>query len=211
MTDRAMITDPETFFAKGCGRCDRFATPDCSTLLWLPGLLTLRHLCRDAGLVEVAKWGHPTYMHKGRNIAILGAFRGDFRLTFFNSALLADPEGVLERQGPNSRHPDCLRFTDTAAPLALTPTIRAYLFEAMDYAEQGVLPAKEPSDINLPPELVEALDADPALAEAFAALTPGRQKSWALFVTDAKTQATRQARIEKGRAKIMAGKGATER
>lgn len=211
MTDRAMITDPETFFAKGCGRCDRFATPDCSTMLWLPGLLTLRRLCLDAGLTEVAKWGHPTYMHKGRNIAILGAFRGDFRLTFFNAALLTDPEGVLERQGPNTRHPDCLRFTDTAAPLAMAPTIRAYLAEAMGYAELGILPAKAPSDIDLPPELVEALDADPELAEAFAALTPGRQKSWALFLTDAKTPATRLSRIEKGRANILSGKGATER
>ena len=31
MPDRSMITDPDTYFAKGCGRCDRFATPDCST------------------------------------------------------------------------------------------------------------------------------------------------------------------------------------
>ena len=211
MTDRAMITDPETYFAKGCGRCDRFATPDCSTRTWLSGLVTLRRICRDAGLTETAKWGHPTYMHRGRKIAILGAFRGDFRLTFFNAALLADPEGVLERQGPNTRHPDCLRFTDSAAPHAMAPTIRAYLAEAMGYAEQGILPAKAPNQIDLPPELVETLDADPALAEAFAALTPGRQKSWALFLKDAKTQATRLARIEKGRANILAGKGATER
>ncbi|HMS94815.1 MAG TPA: hypothetical protein PKA03_06290, partial [Tabrizicola sp.] len=63
-----MITDPEVYFTQGCGRCDRFATPDCSTMLWLPGLLTLRRICRDAGLTEVAKWGHPTYTHSGRNI-----------------------------------------------------------------------------------------------------------------------------------------------
>ncbi len=93
----------------------------------------------------------------------------------------------------------------------MAPTIRAYLAEAMGYAEQGILPAKTPSDIELPAELVEALDVDPKLAEAFAALTPGRQKSWALFLNDAKTLATRQSRIEKGRAKIMEGKGATER
>ena len=44
MTDRAMITDPDAYFAKGCGRCDRFATPDCSTRFWLAGLLTLRRI-----------------------------------------------------------------------------------------------------------------------------------------------------------------------
>ena len=211
MTDRAMITDPDIFFAQGCGRCDRFATADCSTRLWLTGLLTLRRIALDAGLTEVAKWGHPVYMHAGRNIAIMGAFRGDCRLTFFNAALMRDPEGLLERQGPNTRHPDCLRFTDSAAPAALESVIRAYLAEAMGYADQGLLPPKEPTEVDLPPELVEALDADPDLAEAFAALTPGRQKSWALFLNDAKTASTRLSRIEKGRAKIIAGKGSTER
>jgi uncharacterized protein YdeI (YjbR/CyaY-like superfamily) len=146
----------------------------------------------------------------GRNIAIMGAFREDFRLTFFNAALMKDPEGVLERQGPNTRHPDCLRFTDNAAPAALEPVIHAYLAEAMDYADKGLVPPKEPTEVDLPPELVEALDADPELAEAFAALTPGRQKSWALHLTSAKTPATRFSRIAKGRTKIMAGKGATE-
>ena len=211
MPDRAMITDVEDYFAKGCGRCDRFATADCSTRLWLKGLLTLRRIANDAGLTETAKWGHPCYMHAGRNIAIMGAFRDDFRLTFFNAALMQDPRGVMERQGPNTRHPDCLRFTDNDAPAALEPTIRAYLAEAMSYAEKGILPPKERSEVDLPPELVEALDADPELAESFAALTPGRQKSWALFLNDAKTASTRLSRIEKGRAKIIAGKGSTER
>jgi uncharacterized protein YdeI (YjbR/CyaY-like superfamily) len=211
MPDRAMITDVEDYFALGCGRCDRFATPDCSTRLWLTGLLTLRSIAIDAGLTETAKWGHPCYMHAGRNICLFGAFRGDFRLTFMNAALLKDPESLLERQGPNTKHPDCIRFTDNDAPTQLEPVIRAYLAEAMSYAEQGVLPVKEPTEVDLPDELVEALDSDPDLAEAFAALTPGRQKSWALFLNDAKTSATRLSRIDKGRAKIIAGKGATER
>ena len=206
-----MITDVEDFFARGCGRCARFATADCSTRVWLGGLLTLRRICGDAGLAETAKWGHPVYMHAGRNIAIFGAFRGNFRLTFFNPGLMQDPEGVLERQGPNTRHPDCLRFTDNAAPTAMEPLIRAYLAEAMGYADQGILPPREPAEIKLPAELVEALDADPDLAEAFAALTPGRQKSYALHLSDAKTTATRLARIRKSRPKILAGKGATER
>lgn len=206
-----MITDVEEFFAHGCGRCDRFATPDCSTRTWLPGLMALRRICLDAGLTETAKWGHPCYMHAGRNICIFGAFRGDFRLTLFNAALLSDPEGLLQRQGPNSRHPDCFRFTDNDGSTRLEPAIRACLAEAMAHADRGTLPPNEPSDLVLPEDLVEALDADPELAEAFAALTPGRQKSWALHVAGAKATATRQGRIAKGRARILAGKGALER
>lgn len=210
MPDRAMITDPDSYFAQGCGRCDRFATPDCSTRLWLPGLLTLRRIALAAGLTETAKWGHPCHMHAGRNICLFGAFRADYRLTFMNAALLKDPDGLLQKQGPNTRHPDCLRFTDNDAPTRLEPMIRAYLAEAMAHAEAGTLPPKDRTDFDLPAELVEALDADPDLAEAFAALTPGRQKSYALLLSNAKTSATRIARIEKSRPKILAGKGATE-
>lgn len=206
-----MITDPDDYFTKGCGRCDRFATPDCSTRRWTLGLNTLRRICLDAGLSEHVKWAHPCYMHAGRNIALIGAFRDDFRFNFMNPSLLKDPEGVLERNGPNTRTAGMLRFTDNAGPDRMEPIIRATLAEAMGYAEAGVKAAKVETTFDLPDELVEALDADPELAEAFRALTPGRQRSYVINLNAAKRSATRSNRVHKFRARIIAGKGATER
>jgi uncharacterized protein YdeI (YjbR/CyaY-like superfamily) len=206
-----MITNIEDFFAKGCGRCDRFDTPDCSTKLWGRGLDELRSTCLEAGLVETVKWAHPCYMHADRNIAIIGAFQGDFRLSFIHAALLKDPKGVLEKQGPNTQHPDCIRFTDPAQVAELKPIILAYLEEAMGYAEAGITPPKEQREIELPDELVEALASDPELAEAFDSLTPGRQKSYVIHLNGAKKSETRVARIARSRDKILAGKGAMER
>lgn len=206
-----MITHIEDYFTKGCGRCERFATPDCSTRLWIDGLNDLRRICRDVGLEEALKWAHPCYVHAGRNIAIIGAFRGDFRLSFFDAALLKDPHGVLEKRGPNTRHADAIRFTDSARVEELEPVIRSYLEEAMGYAEAGIRPPKEEAEIELPDELVEALDADSELAEAFHGLTPGRQKSYVIHLASAKKSETRVRRIEKARDKILAGKGAMER
>lgn len=206
-----MITEIEDYFTLGCGRCARFATADCSTRHWAEGLAALRALCRAAGLSETVKWGHPCYMHAGRNIAIIGALRGDFRLSFFNAALLRDPEGVLERQGPNTQHPDMLRFTDNAQVEDLSGTIAAYLREAMGYAEAGLKPERNTDAPELPEELIDALDDDIALAEAFRALTPGRQRSYAIALSSAKTAETRRNRITRLRDKIIAGKGATER
>ncbi len=171
-----MITDIETFFVKGCGRCPRFDTSHCSALLWSDGLVALRAICRDLGLTEALKWAHPRYMHADRNIAIIGAFRGDFRLSFFEAALLADPDGILERQGPNTQHPNMIRFTSAAQVTERTPQIRRYLEEAMRYADAGLRAPKTSRFPDMPEELIAALDADPAMAEAFAALTPGRQK-----------------------------------
>jgi uncharacterized protein YdeI (YjbR/CyaY-like superfamily) len=206
-----MIKDIEDYFARGCGRCDRFATPECATRTWREGLETLRRICRGAGLEETVKWGHPCYMHAGRNIAIIGALRGDFRLSFFNAALMKDPEGILERQGPNTRHPDMICFRGNADVARLEPVIGAYLSEAMGYAAAGTRPPKEPQELDLPEELVAALDADPELAEAFHALTPGRRNSYVVRLNGARSAATRTARIAKFRDRILGGKGATER
>lgn len=206
-----MITDIEDYFSKGCGRCDRFDTPDCSTKQWHSGLLRLRDLCRDLGLEETLKWAHPCYMHAGRNIAIIGAFRNDFRLSFFNAALMKDPEGILEKQGPNTRHADMIRFTANTQVGEMSDVITAYLNEAMGYAEAGIKPPKQDGDIDLPDELIEALDADPELAEAFHGLTPGRQRSYVINLNSAKKPETRVARISTYRDKILAGKGFNER
>jgi len=209
--ERAMITDPDVFFQDGCGRCNRFTTPDCSARLWAAGLADLRALCLGAGLTEVAKWGHPTYMFAGRNIAIFGAHRGDMRLTFFNAALLRDPDGVLEKQGPNTQNPDMICFRSPSEVAEKAPIVKAYLAEAMGYASAGILPEKTPREVEMPPELIEALDCDAELAEAFAALTQGRQKSWAFHLNTTQKPATRVARIARARDKILAGKGALER
>jgi len=207
----AMIVDPDDFFTKGCGRCARFATPDCSTRRWIDGLNDLRRICLDAGLEETVKWAHPCYMHAGRNIAIFGAFRNDFRLSFMNPSLLVDSEGVLEPQGPNSQTPGMIRFTATGQVGEKQSVIRAYLKQLMDHAEAGTKPARMDREIDMPDELIEVLDADPELSEAFHALTPGRQKGYLFALNQAKQSSTRLARIEKFRGKIIAGKGALER
>lgn len=206
-----MITCIEDYFAKGCGRCERFDTKDCSIKRWERGLAKLRDICLSADLKETVKWGHPCYMDADRNIVIIGAFQNNFRLSFFNAALMQDPEGILEKQGPNTQHPDMIRFTSNEGPGELKDTILAYLAEAKDYAEAGMKPPKDDSALELPDELVEALDSDPELCEAFHALTRGRQQSYVINLNGAKKSETRVKRIERFRDKIIKGKGVMER
>lgn len=206
-----MITEIEDYFTSGCGRCPRFATEECSTRPWIEGLLELRRICLAAGLAEAVKWGHPCYGHAGRNIAIIGAFRADFRISFFDAALLSDPRNLLEKQGPNTRHANAIRFADTDGVFRMEAALHGWLSEAKGHAEAGRRPPKDDTDLPMPKELAEALQADPDLAAAYHALTPGRQKSHLLAFNATKSPATRTARILKARDKILAGKGATER
>ena len=205
-----MITDVATYFKKGCGRCPRFDTPDCSTRSWHQGLSDLRKLCLEAGLVEVVKWGHPCYMHRSRNIAILGAFRSNFRLSFFNAVLMKDPDHVLEKSGPNTRHADCLMFTTNEEPSANASVIRAYLLEAMGYVEAGIRPRKTAETLEVSGVLAEMLAADPDMHAAFHALTRGRQRSYIMQVNAAKRDETKRARITRYREKMLCGKGPHE-
>lgn len=205
-----MITLASDFFAKGCGRCARFDTAGCSALIWSAGLLALRAICRDMGLVETVKWGHPCYRHGDRNIVLIGALQGDFRLNFFNAGLMKDPDGLMVRQGPNPRHPDSIMFRDAAEVAEREVSLRAYLAEAMRYAEAGIKAEKTAVELDLPGALIEAMEADAEFAGAFHALTPGRQRSYVIALSGAKTAATRVARIGKFRSKVMLGKGANE-
>ncbi len=59
MATREMITEPQDFFDKGCGRCDRFDTADLLDEAVACRIAALRAICLDAGLEETAKWGHP--------------------------------------------------------------------------------------------------------------------------------------------------------
>jgi uncharacterized protein YdeI (YjbR/CyaY-like superfamily) len=81
----------------------------------------------------------------------------------------------------------------------------------MAHAEQGLRPPREEHSLDLPDELVAALDDDPELAEAFHALTPGRQRSYVINLANAKKPETRVSRISGFRSRILAGKGAMER
>ncbi|MCB1388248.1 MAG: YdeI/OmpD-associated family protein [Rhodobacteraceae bacterium] len=205
-----MITEAADFFTRGCGRCSRFDTPDCSARRWTVGLLALRRLCLDAGLSEEVRWGHPCYRLAGRNLALIAAFREDFRLTFPDAALLDDPEGLLRKNGPNSQSATTIYFRANDDVPRQAPAIAALLAQARAKAEAGETPPRSTAEFELPESLVNALDDDPELAEAFEALTPGRQRSYVIVLSQAKTEATRINRIAKLRGKILAGKGANE-
>lgn len=179
---------------------------------WQAEMIAVRALALGCGLGEALKWGKPCFTHGGANVAILQPFRDECRLMFFKGAILPDPDGVLGSQGQNTQAARVVRLRGLADVMAREAALRALLAAAMAAEEAGQkvpMPAREAPD--LPPELVEALDSDAALAEAFAGLTPGRQRSWALHVAGAKQAATRRARIEKAAPAIRAGRGWNER
>lgn len=211
MAAREMTTDIDVYLTKGCGRCDKFDSPDCAAVRWADVIAAVRRACLHAGLTECVKWGSPCYMHAGRNITLIGAMKNDVRLSLFEAGLLVDTDGILEPNGPNTQYASILKLRSAEDVAFRADHIQRFLGELMVAAEAGKVAPKSSYMPDMPDELLQALDHDPEFAEAFAALTAGRQKSYLINLNGARKAQTRLDRIAKFRPKILAGKGATER
>jgi len=66
---------------------------------------------------------------------------------------------------------------------------------------------KKTKDFKVPEEFQKKLDKNRALKTAFNALTPGRQRGYLFYFSQAKQSKTREARIEKYLLQILDGKG----
>ena len=177
---------------------------------WPLEMTELRSVLLGCRLVEDIKWGKPCYSHDGRNLVILQEMNSFLALMFFKGALLTDPDGVLESQGPNPRSAKRICFRSVDDVQRLSATVVAYLAEAQAIEEAGleVPPAPEVAFVE---ELQALIDTDAAFRTAFEALTPGRQREYNLQIGAAKQATTRQARVEKFAPRILAGKGFRDR
>jgi uncharacterized protein YdeI (YjbR/CyaY-like superfamily) len=206
--------DVDSYLRDGCGRCALYRTPECKVHRWTDVLVALRSILRDEafGLTETLKWGAPCYMVGDRNVLQLTALKPHAVLSFFDGELLNDPAELLERPGPNTREGRVLRFTTLDEVSEREAAVVSLVEQAIAVARTGPKKRAAPKPVEvLPIELQAVLDAHPEVASAFDALTPGRQRSYVLYVSGAKQAKTRIARAERAVPKIVAGKGWNER
>lgn len=178
---------------------------------WRQEAYALRDILLDCGLTEELKWRKPCYTHDGRNICIIQRMNDSLALMFFKGALLKDPDGVLERQGPHSRAGFRMRFTSVPDVLTAESSIRALVHEAIAVEKGGLKVEMKPTDFECPEELAARFDEEPDFKAAFYSLTPGRQRHYAMYFSSARQSKTRAARIERYRGKILDGKGMRDR
>lgn len=175
---------------------------------WQEEMIMLREICLDSELTEDFKWMHPCYTLEGKNVVLIHEFKAYCALLFHKGVLLKDPKGLLIQQTENVQSARQLRFTNLQQIIDLSSTIQSYILEAIEVEKAGLeVEMKKTSEFEMPDEFRETLASDAELATAFAALTPGRQRAYLLYFSQAKQAKTRQARIEKCIPKIFEGKG----
>ena len=179
---------------------------------WQEEMGKLRMICLDCQLTEELKWNHPSYTYQKSIVVIIGAFKEYCALSFFKGALLKDPNGILVKPGENTQAVRMIRFTDVREIVEMEPTLKAYIYEAIEVEKAGLkVDFKQKKELVFPDELLTKFDENPALKTAFEALTPGRQRAYVLYCSAAKQSKTRESRVEKCMPRILDGKGLNDR
>mgnify|MGYP001109184311 FL=1 len=175
---------------------------------WKEEFEKLRTIILDCELTEDFKWMHPCYTYHNKNIVLIHGFKEYCALLFHKGALLQDAHGILIQQTENVQAARQIRFTNVQEINELENILKAYIHEAIEVEKAGLkVEVNKNIELNIPEELQNKFDEIPALKTAFEALTPGRQRAYTLYFSQAKQSKTRESRVEKYVQKILDGKG----
>lgn len=165
-----------------------------------PILKHLRELvhkaCPEAS--ETIKWGMPFFEINGSILCNMAAFKQHCSFGFWNAPLLKDPAGVLQIKDKNAMgHLD--RIT-SLKDLPGDKVLTALLKQGAKLNEEGVKkPVKEKAPKAALPEpaaLTAALKKNKKAKTAWEGFPPSHRREYIEWITEARTDETRDKRIE---------------
>lgn len=175
---------------------------------WSEEVRQLRKIVQGSELVEEWKWKAPCYTLNGKNVVLIQRFKNYCAVLFFKGALIKDPHQLLVKPGEHTQSGRLLRFSSVEEIKSRQPILTEYIRGAIEIEKAGKKAVSSKAKAHLiPEELDQLFKQDAVLQKAFQALTPGRQRAYLIFIEAAKQSLTRITRIQKCRARIVAGKG----
>ena len=171
----------------------------------------LRQIVHDTcpEVIEVIKWGIPHFDYKGDMMCILASYKHHCSFSLYKAELMSDAKLVESvKAGRKMGYMDKLK---TIADLPARKVLVSYIREAMVLNEEGskkVSPkSATPKVIEVPDYFGEKLATNPKAKEIFETKSASFRKNYLVWISDAKTEATRQKRMEESLAWIAEGKG----
>ena len=158
-------------------------------------------------LKETLKWNSPSWTHEGKLLCGMGAFKAHCVFGFWHKDMQAELAKLgKSKVGVGGIHRE--RLVD----LSEVPSAAA-MKKLMKKAAELALsdkPAMKRSvpkpEAQVPADLEHALALNKAAAAHFQAFTPGKRREYIDWITGAKRDTTRQARLEQAIEWIAAGK-----
>ena len=166
-----------------------------------PMLERLRAIVHDAcpDVEETLKWSAPSFLYAGGILCMMAAFKQHVSFGFWKHALVVGDDAArdgMPREGMGS-------FGKMASLKDLPPKreLVALICKAMALNAQGVkTPGARKASVPKPPpvapdDLAAALKRDPRARATFAGFSPGQQREYVEWLTEAKRPETRQRRL----------------
>ena len=162
--------------------------------------------CPDAE--EKMKWSFPHFDYKGEMMCSMAAFKEHCAFGFWKASLMKDAQKLNEAQEDAMGH---LGRIKSMKDLPADEVIMAYIKEAMKLNETGAkLPPRkktvDASELVVPDYFKKALSKNKKAAEKFEKFAPGQKKEYLMWLTEAKTEETRNKRMETAIEWISQGK-----
>lgn len=175
-------------------------------------LTMLRAIMNSTDLEETVKWSMPTYCINGKNVLGIGAFKNHFCIWFHQGVFLKDEHKLLTNAQENKTKAMRQMCFDTKSDINKA-AVSAYVKEAIENQRLGreIKPIRKTKEVIIPSELMNVLKSNANLNVSFQSLTPGKQREYCEYISEAKREATKQSRIEKITPMIIEGIGLNDK
>ncbi|MEO8766371.1 MAG: YdeI/OmpD-associated family protein [Ginsengibacter sp.] len=163
-----------------------------------PVLMHFRALVHEAcpGIQETIKWSFPHFDYKGM-LCSMASFKQHCAFSFWKSALMKDAK---EMTGKNEHAMGHLGKITSLADLPADKKIITWIKEAVKLNDEQVkLPGRKKSatkkEIEIPEALQKALNKNKVAGKTFNDFNPSHRYEYLEWITEAKTEETRNKRI----------------
>lgn len=154
---------------------------------------------------EKIKWGMPAFEYKGPMLG-MAAFKAHAVFGFWKAKLLDDPKGLLSED-------DAMGHGGRLTSLKDLPSdrdMKNFIKQAMKLNDDGVkAPRTKPNtkpELGVPDYFQKALNKNRAAKKVFDDFSPSQRREYIEWLTEAKTEATREKRLETAIEWIAEGK-----
>ncbi len=174
-----------------------------------PILKHLRELVHKAcpNVEETMKWSFPHFDYKG-SFCSMASFKNHCAFGFWKESIMKDNAGFLNQQ--NKTGMGSLGKITSLKDLPSDKILVDYIKEAVELNERGIkLPPRKKTieqDLLVPAGLVTALNKNKKAKSVFEAFSPSHKKEYIVWITEAKTETTREKRVETTIEMLIEGK-----
>jgi uncharacterized protein YdeI (YjbR/CyaY-like superfamily) len=142
---------------------------------------------------ETIKWGMPNFMHGGKILAHMAAFKAHCALGFWRREAAGDAAKNGEAMGQLGRI-ESLKNLPSRAQLSAMVKKAVALIDSGEKPARAAKPVRKPPPVA-PDDLAAALKRHAAARKTFEAFAPTHQREYIEWITEAKRPETREKRL----------------